>query len=428
MSSPEAPPVAHHPTAAAPVARTLAFTLGLLTIFGPISMDAYLPTLPALTFDLGATTSTAQATLTACLLGLAVGQVIAGPLSDRFGRRRPLLTGVVAYTVTSLLCAVSPTIETLIAARFAQGLAGAVGLVLAQAAGRDIYSGGKLVRFYGRLTMLAGLAAIVGPTIGGQLARVTSWRGIFFALSAIGVALLIICWIVFVETLPEDRRVSGGVGRTRDDMRRLLRDRTFVGAVLVAGFVSAALFGYLGGATYVLQEIYGLSPQGYALVFGCNSVAFVFFGFVAGRLSEKWSERKTLAAGLALCFIGAVGTLVTGVLELPLSAIIGSLFVMSCGVATTKPPAASIALTGYPDIAGTASSLLGLTRFALGGLAAPLVGLGGSHTAVPLGIVTATAMTLACITFAAFARHRPEVAASGPDWDDLATEGPTKGA
>ncbi|MEV4582621.1 MFS transporter [Nonomuraea jabiensis] len=149
--------------------RPLAVVLGLLTIFGPISMDLYLPVLPALTAELRSATSTAQLTITACLFGLALGQLIAGPLSDRFGRRRPLLAGVAAYVLTSASCAISPTIETLIAARFVQGLAGTVGIVIAQAAGRDLYSGRALVRYYGRLTVLAGLAAIIGPVIGGQL-------------------------------------------------------------------------------------------------------------------------------------------------------------------------------------------------------------------------------------------------------------------
>src|SRR3954452_9260218 len=153
-------------------------------------MDLYLPVLPALTSELGSATSTAQLTVTACLLGLALGQVIAGPVSDRFGRRRPLSIGVVAYVLTSVLCAVSPTIEVLIAARFVQGLAGAVGIVIAQAAGRDVYSGGRLLRYYGRLTVLAGLAAIIGPVIGGQLASFTDWRGLFLFLAAVGVAIL----------------------------------------------------------------------------------------------------------------------------------------------------------------------------------------------------------------------------------------------
>src|SRR5215217_5725612 len=159
----------------------LAVVLSLLTVFGPISMDVYLPVLPALTADLGAATSAAQLTVTTCLFGLALGQLVAGPLSDRFGRRRPLLVGVVAYVATSVLCAASPTVEALVAARFVQGLAGGVGIVIAQAAGRDLYSGGRLLRYYGRLTVLAGLAAIVGPVLGGQLASDTDWRGIFLS-------------------------------------------------------------------------------------------------------------------------------------------------------------------------------------------------------------------------------------------------------
>jgi DHA1 family bicyclomycin/chloramphenicol resistance-like MFS transporter len=299
------------------IGRPLAVVLCLLTVFGPISMDLYLPVLPALTVELGAATSVAQLTVTACLLGLAVGQVIAGPLSDRFGRRRPLIAGVVAFILTSTLCAVSPTIETFVAARFVQGLAGAVGIVIAQAAGRDLYSGGKLVRYYGRLTVIGGLAAIIGPVIGGQLASVTDWRGVFGFLAAVGVAILLACVVVFRETLPPADRVAGGLTRTGRDFRRLLSDRVFLGAVLVIGFAYAAVFAYLAGATYVLQGIYGLSPQGYSFAFGLNSLGFMVFGFLAGRLAERWSEQGTLAIGLVMCLVGAGGLLATATLHLP---------------------------------------------------------------------------------------------------------------
>lgn len=241
--------------------RALAVVLGLLTIFGPISMDLYLPVLPALTAELGSATSTAQLTITACLLGLALGQLIAGPLSDRFGRRRPLLIGVAAYIATSALCAYSPSIETLIGARFVQGLAGGVGIVIAQAAGRDLYSGRRLVRYYGTLTVLGGLAAIVGPVIGGQLATVTDWRGLFVFLAAVGAAILAATVFIFRETQPSEQRVTGGLTHMVRDFRRLLADRVFLGAVLVTGFTNAALFAYLSGATYVLQGIYRLSRR-----------------------------------------------------------------------------------------------------------------------------------------------------------------------
>ncbi|MFF9606121.1 multidrug effflux MFS transporter [Streptomyces sp. NPDC014684] len=390
--------------------RALAVVLALLTVFGPISMDLYLPVLPALTGELHASTSAAQLTVTACLLGLAFGQVVAGPLSDRFGRRRPMLAGAVAYIGTSALCAFSPSVESLVAARFVQGLAGAVGIVIAQAAGRDLYSGGKLVRYYGRLTVIGGLAAIVGPVMGGQLAAFTDWRGIFVFLALLGAVILIACLTVFRETLPPQERTGGGLAQSGRDFRRLLSDRLFVGAVLITGFVNAALFAYLSGATYILQGIYGLSPQGYSFAFGLNSAGFMVFGFVAGRLSERWSEKGTLVLGLTMALLGAAGLLMTAALHLPLAAMVLSLFVMVSGVATTTPPSTSLALAHYPEIAGTASSLLGMARFAFGGIAAPLVGLGGAATALPLGLVTLTCATLAALVHAVAVRPHTRAA------------------
>lgn len=395
------------------VGRPVAVVLGLLTIFGPISMDLYLPVLPALTAELQSTTSVAQLTITACLLGLAIGQLVAGPLSDRFGRRTPLLIGVVAYTVTSVLCALSPTIETLVLARFVQGLAGAVGIVIAQAAGRDVYSGGKLIRYYGRLTVLGGLAAIIGPVIGGQLATFTDWRGVFLFLAGVGVAILVASLVVFRETLPKDHRITGGLSHTLNDFRRLLADRMFVGAVLITGFTYSAIFAYLSGATYILQGMYGLSPQEYSLAFGLNSLGFVIFGFIAGRLAEHWSERGTLALGLAMALAGALGLLATALLNLPLTAIILSLLTMVSGVAVTSPPATSLALKDYPEIAGTASSLLGLARFAFGGLAAPLVGIGGANDPVPFGIVAAASAAAAALCLGLVGRRRTVSPAGG---------------
>ena len=405
-----APAPAAEPAPHQAVGRPLAIVLGLLTIFGPISMDLYLPVLPALTAELQSTPSVAQLTITACLLGLAIGQVVAGPLSDRFGRRTPLLIGVIAYTVTSVLCALSPTVETLILARFIQGLAGAVGIVIAQAAGRDVYSGGKLIRYYGRLTVLGGLAAIIGPVIGGQLATFTDWRGVFLFLAAVGVAILVASLLVFRETLPKDHRITGGLSHTLNDFRRLLANRMFVGAVLITGFTYSAIFAYLSGATYILQGMYGLSPQEYSLAFGLNSLGFVIFGFISGRLAEHWSERGTLAAGLAMALAGALGLLATALLHLPLIAIVLSLFTMVSGVAVTSPPATSLALKDYPDIAGTASSLLGLARFAFGGLAAPLVGIGGANDPVPFGIVAAAAAAAAALCLGLVGRRRTPVA------------------
>jgi DHA1 family bicyclomycin/chloramphenicol resistance-like MFS transporter len=386
-----------------PFGRVLPALLLLLTVFGPISMDLYLPVLPALTLELGAATSVAQLTVTACLVGLAAGQLIAGPASDRFGRRGVLLVGVVAYIVTSTLCAMSPTVGTLIVARLVQGLAGGVGIVIAQAAGRDLYSGGPLIRYYGRLTVLGGLAAIVGPLLGGQLATVTDWRGLFLFLAGVGVLILLAVLALFRETLPLERRTRGGFAQTRRDFRMLLSDRVFLGTVLLQGLLYAALFAYLAGATFVLQGIYGLTPQEYALAFGLNSAGFMLFGYLAGRAAERWSLHGTLLVGILMCLLGALGLLAAGVFPMPLGVVIVALFVMVSGVAVTSPPATTLALAEHPATAGTASSLLGMVRFGFGGVSAPLVGIAGAASILPLGIVTVVCVALAGAAYAALA-------------------------
>ena len=375
--------------------RLLPSVLLLLTVFGPISMDLYLPALPALTAELGAVTSVAQLTVTACLIGLAAGQLIAGPLSDRFGRRGILLVGIVAYILTSVLCALSPSIELLILARLVQGLAGGVGIVIATAAGRDVFEGKALIRFYGRLTVIGGFAAIVGPLLGGLLNTVTDWRGLFVFLAVIGVVILVITLLVFGETLPDEQRTRGGFGETLHAYRTLLGDRVFLGAVLNQGFLYAALFAYLAGSTFVLQDIYGLTPQWYAAAFGLNSAGHMVCGYIAGRTAERWSISGTLAVGVVVTGLGAIGLLIAGSTPLPLWIVIVSLFALSSGVAITAPPATTLALSDYPQMAGTASSLLGMVRFGFGGVAAPLVGVAGALSILPLGIVTVVSVLLA---------------------------------
>jgi DHA1 family bicyclomycin/chloramphenicol resistance-like MFS transporter len=361
--------------------------LGMLSMFGPISLDLYLPALPALATDLAASTSAAQLSITACLLGLATGQLVAGPLSDQFGRRRPLIVGLVVYLIASAACALAPTIGLLVVLRLVQGLAGAAGIVIARAVARDLYSGRRLVIIFSRLILVNGLAPILAPVIGGQLVRVTSWRGIFVVLAAFGVVLLGAGVFGVPESLPAERRRAGGVRDTLRSFRTLLRDRLFVAVVLAAGFAGASMFAYIAGATFVLQRLFGLSAQQFSFAFGSNALGIMVLGQVGASLARRWSPHRVLALGLLMNLLGAVGLAVTVLVGLGLPYLLGSLFVMVSALGLVFPTSTALALADHPERAGAASSLLGLGQYLMGAIVAPLVGLAGEDTAVPLGIV-----------------------------------------
>ena len=238
--------------------------LGGLSAFGPLSMDMYLPGLPALTKDLGASASTGQLTLTGCMLGIAVGQLFTGPLSDTLGRRRPLLAGLVGYVLASLACAVAPSIWTLVALRFIQGTLGGAGVVIARAIVRDIFSGAEAARIFALLMAVMGVAPVFAPLVGGQALAVTSWRGIFVVLAAIGIPLLLATFVWLPETLAPERRRSGGLRVTLRTFGRLLTDRSFIVPAGSFGLAAAVLFAYIAGSSFVLEDIYAVSPRGSA--------------------------------------------------------------------------------------------------------------------------------------------------------------------
>ena len=387
---------------AAPALRSIV-VLGLLSTFGPLSLDLYLPALPELADDLASTPSAAQLTITACLVGLALGQLVAGPLSDRFGRRRPLLVGLVAYLLASLACAFAPSVTVLVVLRLVQGLAGAAGLVVARAVARDLYEGRRLVLFFSRLTLISGLAPVVAPVLGGQLSRVMSWRGIFVVLAGFG-ALLLVAGLLQRETLPAERRSSGGLTTTLRGFRVLLGDRFFVGAALAAGLAGASMFAYISGSTFVLQRIHGMSAQGFSLVFGLNSVGIMAMSQLGARLSRRRPPVQVLALGLGLNLLGAAALASTVLLDLGLAFLVPSLFVMVSALGLVFPTATALAMSDYPEQAGTASSLLGLGQFVFGAVVAPLVGIAGEETAVPLGVVAVTVSALASLAFLTLVR------------------------
>lgn len=371
----------------------------MLSTFGPLSLDLYLPSLPELATDLNASASSAQLTITACLLGLAVGQLIAGPLSDQFGRRRPMLIGLVCYLLTSLACAFAPTIEVLLVLRLLQGLAGAAGLVIARAVARDLYEGRTLLIFFARLILISGLAPIVAPLLGGQLARVMDWRGIFVVLAGFGLVLVVAGLVGVPESLPPERRSTGGFRANVAGFAELLRDRLFLGAAFASGLAGAAMFAYIAGATFVLQRIYQMSPQGFSYAFGINALGIMAMSQLGARLARTIPAVQVLGVGLGLNLLGAVGVLVSVLLGLGLVPLLVTLWVTVSSVGLVFPTATTLALADYPHQAGRASSLLGLGQYIAGALVAPLVGVAGEHTAVPMGLVMAAVSLLACLLF-----------------------------
>ncbi len=381
---------------ARPPVRTVV-VLGLLSTFGPLSLDLYLPALPQLADDLGASASLAQLSITACLVGLAVGQLVAGPLSDRLGRRRPLIVGLVAFLLASVACALAPTAAVLVLLRLVQGLAGAAGIVISRAIARDLYSGRALMIFFSRLLLVAGLAPVIAPVLGGQLTRIMTWRGIFGVLAGFGAVLLLAGLFGLKETLPPERRIVGSFRRTLQGYNTLLHDRFFVGCALSSGLAGASMFAYIAGSTFVLQRIYGMSPQGFSLVFGCISLGLVTAAQGGARLALVWPLPRVLGFGLTINLFGATALLITVISELSLAALIGALVIMVCAVGLIFPTANALAMADYPDLAGTASSLQGLSQFVFGAIAAPLVGIAGEQTALPLGIV-ATSVSLCAMT------------------------------
>jgi DHA1 family bicyclomycin/chloramphenicol resistance-like MFS transporter len=388
---------------ARPPARTVV-VLGLLSTFGPLSLDLYLPALPQLADDLNASASAAQLSITACLVGLAFGQLIAGPLSDRLGRRRPLIVGLVAFLLASVACALAPSVAILVLLRLIQGLAGAAGIVISRAIARDLYSGRALMIFFSRLLLVAGLAPVIAPILGGQLSRIMSWRGIFGVLAGFGAVLLLAGLFGLRETLPPERRIVGGFGRTLQGYNTLLHDRFFVGCALSSGLAGASMFAYIAGSTFVLQRIYGMSPQGFSLVFGCISLGLVAAAQGGARLALVWPLTRVLGLGLTINLLGATALLITVISGLPLAALIGALVIMVCAVGLIFPTANALAMADYPDLAGTASSLQGLSQFVFGAVAAPLVGIAGDQTALPLGIVTTSVSVCAMTSFAVLVR------------------------
>jgi DHA1 family bicyclomycin/chloramphenicol resistance-like MFS transporter len=368
----------------------LILVLGALIALGPLTIDMYLPALPSITRELETTSALVQLTLTGTLIGVAVGQLLIGPLSDAFGRRLPLFLGIGVHVAASVLCVFAPTVEVLGGLRVLQGLGAAAASVTAMAVVRDRYTGVAAATVLSRLMLVLGVAPVLAPTLGGELLRYTDWRGVFVALAVAGVAMMLMAARALEETLPPERRRSGRVAGTLRAYRRILRDRTFVGLILAAGLSMAALFAYVSGSSFVLQEQYGLDEQQFAIAFGAGAVGLIGASQLNVRLLRRFRPQQvlvgTLTAGLlfALLMLLTASTGLGGLpgLLLPLWAVLAS-------VGLALPNTSALALSRHGEAAGTAAALLGATQFGVAAATAPFVGVLGNDSVAMAVVVTA---------------------------------------
>jgi DHA1 family bicyclomycin/chloramphenicol resistance-like MFS transporter len=375
-----------------------------MTGIGPFSMDMYLPALPRIAGEFHAGASRVQLTLTACLVGLAVGQLLTGPLSDRWGRRRPALAGLGLYAVFSLLCALAPSAEALSAARLAQGVAGGATIVISRAVVRDLHAGAAAAAYFSRLMLVFGVAPVVAPSAGSLVLRYTSWRGVFVVLAVIGALILVAALGGLPETLPAERRHTGGLAETARGMRSLLHDRGYVGYVLALGMAGAGLFGYISGSSFVLQQVYGASPQLYGVLFGLNALGFVLVGQLNGRLVHRVPPRRLLGVALVIAVAAAVALVVAARWH-SLIAVAVPLLVFMSALGMVLPNTTALALDLHPGRAGAASALLGAAQSLCGAVVAPVVGLAGSGTATPMALAMTAAAAGGLVAFLGIARR-----------------------
>jgi MFS transporter, DHA1 family, multidrug resistance protein len=365
----------------------MAVVLGSLAAFGPLSIDMYLPALPNIARDFHTSPTLAQLSLTFFLLGLSSGQLLSGPLSDVFGRRKPLLIGLIIYFIVSLLCVFSPSIWLLVIMRLFQGLAGSAGVVISRAIVRDLYSGSELTKFFALLALVNGLAPILAPVVGAQLLKVVSWHGLFLVLSAIGFIMFIVVIFGLPETLPEEKRSLGGIKHTLKTFRNLILDKSFIGYALAQGLVFASMFAYISGSPFMIQNIYKGSPQMFSIIFAINAVGIMIASQTTGRLAGRIHESKLFVFGLTTSFIGGIVLLTFISLNVSLYLILVPLFFVVASVGVTNTAGFSLAMQKQGKNAGSASALLGVLSLAMGAIAAPFVGFGGEHTAIPMGVV-----------------------------------------
>ena len=368
----------------------LVLLLGVLSAFGPFVVDLYLPSLPQLASFFETSASMTQLTLTTAMIGLAVGQLLLGPISDKFGRKKPLIISLVIYIISTVLIVFSPNIETMIVLRVIQGLSSAGSVVISRAVATDLYRGREMTRFFGLLMTINGIAPIISPILGSLLLEYISWKGVFVFLALIGVIVLFFCFRL-KESLSAENRLQGSIFATFSTFGVIIKNRLFMSYVGIESFLLGAMFAYIAASPFILQSFYGLSAFIFSLCFGANGAALVIGANIGGKLPN----RQALAIGILAFVVAALYTIAVLIIQPHWLFVEIGFFAMLLLMGITFPAISTLAMESERQYAGSASALLGFAPFFLGGIVSPLVGIGNIFYSTALVILACGVLGLA---------------------------------
>lgn len=368
----------------------LVLLLGVLSAFGPFVVDLYLPSLPQLASFFETSASMTQLTLTTAMIGLAVGQLLLGPLSDKFGRKIPLIISLVIYIISTALIVYAPNIEAMIVLRVIQGLSSAGSVVISRAVATDLYRGREMTRFFGLLMTINGIAPIISPILGSLLLEYISWKGVFVFLALIGVIVLLFCFRL-KESLSIENRLQGSIFATFSTFGVIIKNRLFMSYVGIESFLLGAMFAYIAASPFILQSFYGLSAFIFSLCFGANGAALVIGANIGGKLPN----RQALAIGVLAFVVAALYTIAVLIIQPHWLFVEIGFFAMLLLMGITFPAISTLAMESERQYAGSASALLGFAPFFLGGIVSPLVGIGNIFYSTALVILACGVLGLA---------------------------------
>jgi DHA1 family bicyclomycin/chloramphenicol resistance-like MFS transporter len=381
-------PTATRAPSAGAVPATLVATVIFLTAVAPLATDMYVPAFPRVAAEFGSPASAVQLTLTTFFAGMGLGQLVGGPFSDQRGRRLPLVAATVLMAAASVACALAPNIAILMIARFLQGFGGGWAMVIGRSVIVDLAHGSQLVRVLNIVMGIGGVAPIISPLLGAVILQLTGWRMTFWTLAALGILMTLCALFVVPESLPPEKRHSGGLAEFGRAAKEVLSNRSFVGYVVVASSAFIALFAYVATSAFILQNMNGLSPVMYSIVFAANAGGMTIAALVSARLAGRVPTRKVILAGQLIALAAGVAML-AGALwwATPLLVAMGSFFALMVAQGLINTNGGALASAEVPQHPGTSSAVLGLVQWTTAGIVAPIAGLGGENTAVPMALL-----------------------------------------